>query len=135
MELCRRQEFSYLASNQRAMQRYHILSGKGWILSKWICLIILPPLFLSSCNFVDPPEPYGALPSERQLEWHKMKFYAFIHFSPNTFTDKEWGYGEESPSIFNPTELDCMQWARVASEAGRRRHGTVVARDGLELEF
>lgn len=97
--------------------KYRIFLGRAWILSKWICFFILA-LFLSRCNFVDPPEPFGALPSERQLEWHKMKFYAFIHFSPNTFTDKEWGYGDESPSIFNPTELDCMQWARVASEAG-----------------
>lgn len=75
-------------------------------------------LIISACNKVAPPEPYGAVPSERQKEWHKLKYYAFIHFSPNTFTDKEWGYGDESPADFNPTELDCMQWARVASEAG-----------------
>ena len=77
-------------------------------------------LFLvsSSCSEIGPPAPYGAVPSERQLEWHKLSYYAFIHFSPNTFTDKEWGYGDESPSIFNPKELDCRQWARVAKEAG-----------------
>ncbi|MFC1493044.1 alpha-L-fucosidase, partial [candidate division KSB1 bacterium] len=62
--------------------------------------------------------PYGAVPTERQLEWHKMKFYAFIHFSPNTFTDKEWGFGDESPVIFNPSELDCRQWAGAAKDAG-----------------
>jgi alpha-L-fucosidase len=52
------------------------------------------------------PAPYGALPSKRQLEWHRMEVYAFLHFTTNTFTDKEWGYGDESPSIFNPTAFD-----------------------------
>ncbi|MFC2118051.1 alpha-L-fucosidase [Bacteroidota bacterium] len=80
------------------------------------CLILA--LILIACTKTTPPEPFGAVPSERQLAWHKLKYYAFIHFSPNTFTDKEWGYGDELPSDFNPTELDCRQWARVASEAG-----------------
>lgn len=75
-------------------------------------------LFILSCKQVDPPQPYGAVPSDRQLEWHRMQYYAFIHFSPNTFTDMEWGYGDETPGIFNPESLDCMQWARVAREAG-----------------
>jgi len=38
----------------------------------------------------------------------------------NTFTDKEWGYGDESPSLFNPSELDCRQWAKVARDAGMK---------------
>ncbi len=42
----------------------------------------------------------------------------FIHFGVNTFTDREWGDGTESPSIFAPSALDCRQWARVAREAG-----------------
>ena len=75
-------------------------------------------IYISSCSEVVNPLPFGAIPSERQLEWHTLKYYAFIHFSPNTFTDKEWGYGDEDPAIFNPTELDCRQWARVAKEAG-----------------
>jgi alpha-L-fucosidase len=47
-----------------------------------------------------------------------MEFYAFVHFNMNTFTDMEWGTGGESPELFNPTELDCQQWARVCHEAG-----------------
>ncbi|MEE4257566.1 MAG: alpha-L-fucosidase [Bacteroidales bacterium] len=50
-----------------------------------------------------------------------MEFIGFIHFSINTFTDKEWGYGNESPSLFNPSSLDARQWARVAKEAGMKQ--------------
>lgn len=60
------------------------------------------------------------LPSRAQLAWHNAEFYLFIHFGPNTFTDKEWGEGDEPDDIFNPTQLDCRQWARVAKQAGAK---------------
>src|SRR5690554_2983 len=62
--------------------------------------------------------PYGAIPSPRQLEWAEMEYYMFVHFNINTFTDMEWGTGGENPALFNPSDLDCMQWARLAKKAG-----------------
>ncbi len=73
-----------------------------------------------SCSQVAPPKPFGPVPSERQLAWHEMEYYMFVHFTVNTFTDKEWGYGDEKESVFNPSELDCRQWAKVAKEAGMK---------------
>ena len=46
--------------------------------------------------------------------------YAFLHYSINTYTDQEWGYGNESPQLFNPQRLDCRQWARVCKQAGMK---------------
>ena len=51
---------------------------------------------------VDPPAPYGAVPSDRHLRWHELEFYGFVHFTINTFTDKEWGYGDEPPRRLQP---------------------------------
>ncbi len=83
-------------------------------------LLLIITLFIISCKQVPPPEPVLPLPSARQLAWHDMEFYAFVHFNMNTFSDMEWGLGDEKPEVFNPTELDCRQWARVCKEAGMK---------------
>jgi alpha-L-fucosidase len=87
---------------------------------KKLALLFLGIFVVSSCKEVTPPEPYGPVPSESQLAWHEMEYYMFVHFTVNTFTDKEWGYGDEKEAVFNPTELDCNQWAKVASDAGMK---------------
>ena len=65
-------------------------------------------------------KPCGPLPTENQLHWQDMEMYAFIHYSLNTYTDQEWGFGNEDPKLFNPTHLDCRQWARVCKQAGMK---------------
>lgn len=60
----------------------------------------------------------GIVPAPRQLAWQRQEFYGFIHFGMNTFTDQEWGTGQESPALFNPTHLDPHQWADTARRAG-----------------
>lgn len=60
------------------------------------------------------------VPNERQIRFQQLEFYAFIHFTVNTFTDREWGDGSESPSIFHPEKLDAEQWARAVKSAGMR---------------
>lgn len=60
------------------------------------------------------------VPTENQLRWQEMEMYAFIHYSLNTYTDEEWGYGNEAMELFNPSDLDCRQWARVCKQAGMK---------------
>lgn len=59
-------------------------------------------------------------PSRSQLQWQQDELAMFLHFGVNTYTDREWGDGTESPSIFAPGQLDARQWARAAKAAGFR---------------
>ena len=81
-----------------------------------------------------PPKPYGALPSDRQLAWHQIELYGLIHFTPTTFEDKEWGYGDANPSVFNPSSFDAEQII-LAAKAGGLRGIVLVAKhhDGFAL--
>ena len=63
-------------------------------------------------------KPNRVVPSWQQVEYQRMELIGFIHFTVNTFTDREWGEGTESPEIFNPTELDARQWAQAAKDVG-----------------
>ncbi|GJH40676.1 hypothetical protein RCZ04_12260 [Capnocytophaga sp. HP1101] len=82
--------------------------------------LLATALFMVACKSVETPKPVGAIPTERQLPWHEMEYYAFIHFNMNTFTDMEWGTGGEDPALFNPTELDVNQWVKVIKDAGMK---------------
>lgn len=83
-----------------------------------IALLIL--LFIFSCDIpeVDPPAPLHPVPNIHQVEWQRKELFAFVHFTVNTFTDKEWGYGDEDPDIFNPVDFNPDQWAEVFKDTG-----------------
>ncbi|MCZ8134108.1 MAG: alpha-L-fucosidase, partial [Algoriphagus sp.] len=82
------------------------------------------PLLLLTLSFCQekaaPPEPVLPVPDARQIAWQELQFYGFVHFNMNTFSDREWGFGDEKPEQFNPTALDARQWARIAKEAGMK---------------
>lgn len=74
----------------------------------------------SCCLMAQAPAPVGPLPTQNQVDWQRMETYAFIHFGPNTFGDREWGYGDAPVESFAPTRLDCEQWAKTVKEAGMK---------------
>jgi alpha-L-fucosidase len=92
------------------------------------CLAALLAILPASCAAVDVDgiqraldqvrQPLPPLPSPKQLAWHELEYYAFVHFNMDTFTGNEWGAGTEDPKLFAPPALDCRQWARVARDAG-----------------
>lgn len=95
------------------------------------CLLAL----LTAAVFAQPvPKPYGALPTVRQLQWQETDMYCIIHLSVATYTDKEWGYGDEDPGIFNPAKFSAFDIV-AAAKAGGFKGVVVVAKhhDGFCL--
>ena len=64
------------------------------------------------------PKPYGPIPTAAQLKWQETEMYCIIHFGPDTYTDKEWGYGDEDPKIVNPSHFDALQIVGAAKAGG-----------------
>lgn len=97
-------------------------------------LILLLSILTISAFAQTTPKPYGALPQKRQLAWHDIEMYGLIHFTPTTFENKEWGYGDADPKIFNPTNFDAEQIVKAA-KAGGLKGIVLVAKhhDGFAL--
>ena len=87
--------------------------------------LFLCGMFFSICAIgsyaqTKAPALYGPVPTANQMRWQQMEYYAFVHFSLNTYTDQSWGYGNEDIKLFNPEKLDCRQWARICKQAGMK---------------
>ena len=71
---------------------------------------------------IGPPRPPSPrpVPTPQQLAWQRAERALFVHFTINTFTNREWGDGTEDPRLFAPARLDAGQWARAAKAGGFR---------------
>ena len=73
------------------------------------------------------PRPVHPVPHQRQVDWMRTEFYAFYHYGMNTFTNKEWGNGDEKESLYNPTaDPNPRQWLEVGKSAGMKGGMAVV---------
>lgn len=116
--------FKYIQSNS--------ISTKSVVIAIIYSTLLLTGIqnFTQGQNFttVSKDEPHDSIivkaarivPSPRQFEWQQLETTAFLHFTINTFTDREWGDGTESPGLFNPTRLNARQWVRVCKKAGMK---------------
>ncbi|WP_158827473.1 alpha-L-fucosidase [Mucilaginibacter lacusdianchii] len=102
-------------------------------MKKWVVMAALAAKWITGYG-QSTPAPYGALPSQSQLNWHEMEMYCIIHFGVDTYTNKEWGYGDEDPKLVNPAKFDAIQIVGAA-KAGGFKGVVVVAKhhDGLCL--
>ena len=73
---------------------------------------------VGSAAGAEAPDPFGPTPTEQQVKWLRMEWYAFVHFGLNTYTNKEWGYGDESPGLFNPGHFDAEAIVTTFKKAG-----------------
>lgn len=81
------------------------------------------------------PAPCHPLPTERQIKWNEIEFYAFFHYGMNTYTNLEWGYGNEDVNRFAPTKVpNPRQWLE-AVKAAHMKGGIAVVKhhDGFCL--
>lgn len=81
-------------------------------------LLIAIGCVANSAQATPVPQPYGAVPTPAQLAWADMEVYAFVHFTINTFTGREWGLGNEDPALFNPTAFSADQIVGTLAETG-----------------
>ena len=72
----------------------------------------LRPVVVTAQNFVDMK------PTPQQVAWQDLEFGVILHFSTNTFLDREWGDGTAAPSVFNPTQFNPDQWMQAIKASG-----------------
>lgn len=73
------------------------------------------------------PAPCHPVPTERQVLWQEVEYYAFFHYGMNTYTGQEWGNGNENVNTFAPTAApNPRQWLEAVKAAGMKGGIAVV---------
>lgn len=88
-------------------------------LPRWAAaLAVIPFAAMASSEPPNAPGQAGPALSTEQRDFMTWRFGMFLHFNLGTFADRDWASGYEDPNLFNPTKLDCGQWADAARAAG-----------------
>ena len=80
----------------------------------YLLVALLGTTALPAQNFME------VKPAPQQVAWQDLEFGVILHFSTNTFLDREWGDGTAAPSVFNPTQFDPDQWMQAIKASGAK---------------
>ena len=105
-----------MMGNKNIKNKFQNIMTRIRLIAMMLCICMIRFSFAQT----KAPVPFGPVPNENQMRWQQMEYYAFVHFSLNTYTDQSWGYGNEDVKLFNPEKLDCRQWARICKQAGMK---------------
>ena len=87
-------------------------------MSKWSHRLLCLALGAGLAFTANAQNAAGLTPSPQQSHWQDLEFGVIVHFGTNTFLDREWGDGKADPKVFNPDQVDPVQWARASRAAG-----------------
>ena len=75
------------------------------------------PLLVEGVKETERERPRPSRQLLKRIAVDDIDAIGLVHFSVNTFTDREWGYGNESESVFNPTAFDPDRIAAACAAA------------------
>jgi alpha-L-fucosidase len=77
-------------------------------------------LFIAACSIAAAQSFPQIKPSPQQTQWQDLEFGVILHFSTNTFLNREWGDGSADPKVFNPKQFDPDQWMTAIAASGAK---------------
>jgi len=94
------------------------MNGRAW---NWMIRVLLLILLVATALTSPAQDSAGDIrPGPYQVAWQDLEFGVILHFSTNTFLDREWGDGTASPAVFNPTQFDPDQWMKAIRDSGAK---------------
>ena len=103
-------------------------------LRAWAERLVLMPLALANALLAwngcstsvevlsrDLPKSVPPIPTMQQIAYQRTELTAYLHFGLQTFDGTEYGDASDTPSLFNPTDLNATQWVNTLKASGFRQ--------------
>ena len=91
-------------------------------MQKMLGLLAAAVLLSASCPavsvVVDLPSPKPGPALAARIAAGDCEVYGIVHWGLNTYTDREWGYGDEDPALLNPAKFDADQIVGACKAGG-----------------